>query len=288
MPIQNIKHVISYVPEAVELTKQAHVDKEFPTNSKDSTILSALEITYLTKVAGTKVDTEVQDRVNSAVSLYGVGEGVSELSSLMLSRVNEKQASEVDFSEEVSQAQEVVEAMTCGRFDLEKVAHKASSLYDEYSDLVTSDIVKRYAGVGMLNKEAAELALSYRYSRTKDDRFMKIASIINSSKVEKFTPEENRMIADAVVGLEKEAGMVGMDFYKDALMVKSASISSSIMIDLGGRQVSAETIIAKAPTVANVIGEDVASDIENASPVEVKAIVDSLPMDLKAILRRYM
>lgn len=288
MAIQNIKQVISYVPEAIELTKQAHVTEEFPVNSKDSSLMSALEITFLEKVAGQGVPFEIKDRVQRAVSLYGASEDASRLSSLMLSRVNEKQASEVSYADEVNQAQEVIESMTSGMFSLEKIAQRSADLYDNYSDLISSDIVKRYAGAGMINKEAAHLALSSRYQSSGDERFMKIASIINGSKVESLSPEENRMIADAVTGLDKEAGLYNLDFYKEAIMVKAASISSSTMVDLGGRQVSAETIIAKAPLISNVIGTDVAADIENGSPVEVKAIVESLPMDLKAVMKRYM
>lgn len=289
MSIHNIKHVISYVPEAIELTKKAHVEEEFPVNSKDSAILSGLELSYLTKVAGEKVDSHISQRVNRAVDLYGARNDVDRLTDLMVSRVNEKKASEIDYSDEVKQAEEVVESMTSGMFDLEKIASKSASLYDEYSDLVQSDTVKRYAGVGVINKEAAELALSERYRRTKDEKFMKLASIINGSKVETLTPDQNRMIAEAVTGMDKEAGLYGLDFYKEAIMVKAASMASATMIDLGGRSVTAETIMGKIGSVAHVIGEDVASDIENStSPMEVKAIVESLPLDLKAILKRYM
>lgn len=287
MSIHNIKEIISYVPEALEFTKQAHVEKEFPTNSKDSTILSALEIAYLTKVANQKVDYEVSERVEKASRLYGVMDKVAELSGLLSSRVMEKKASDRQYQDEVRQAEEVIESMRSGLVDLEKIASRSESLYDEYPEYVTSDLVKLYAGEGTLNKEAAELALAVRYKKTGEEGFMKVAKIIHNSDVSKLTPEDNRSIAHAVLDLEKKAQMYGMDFYRDAFMVKSASISNATTVTINGKSVPVSKIIAVAPSISNVIGEDVAKSIEDGGPEEVKAIVESLPLDLKSVIAKY-
>lgn len=287
MSIHNVKEIISYVPEAIEFTKQAHVEKEFPTNSKDSTILSALEISYLTKVANEKVDPDTADRVKKASELYGVTQKVEELSTLMQDRVLEKSASEREYEEEVKQAEEIIESMRCGLVDLEKIASRSEDLFDEYSEHVTSDLVKLYAGAGVLNKEAAELALAIRYKQTGNEDFMKVAKVIHNSDVSKLTPEDNRSIAHAVLDLEKQAQVHGMDFYRDAFMVKSASISNATTVKISGKDVPVSKIMAVAPTISNVIGEDVAKSIEEGGPEEVKAIVDSLPMDLKKVLATY-
>ena len=80
MSLHAIKNVLELVPEASGFIKRAYVEEEFPTKDKDSTIASALEITFLTKIAGQTVDYDDMARVAKAVRLYGVGEEVSRLS----------------------------------------------------------------------------------------------------------------------------------------------------------------------------------------------------------------
>lgn len=283
MSIHNIKEIIQYVPEAVELTKKASVRDDFPTNSKESTILSALEVAYLTKVANELVSCEVVERVDKATRLYGVSDTIEELSGLMSSRAFEKQASVIGYQEEVKQAEEVLESMGCGLFNLEKVASRAEQLYDDYGDYVSSDFVRLYAGVGYLNKEAAELGLAIRYKRTGNEGFMKVARIIHGSDVSKLSEEDNRSIAHAVVELEKEAHLTGLNFYEEAFMVKAAEV----MVKLAGQQVSADRIIAVAPSISNVIGEDVAEELSKSGSEEVKAIAESLPLDLQQLIAKY-
>ena len=160
-------------------------------------------------------------------------------------------------------------------------------MYDEYGDFVSSDTVKLYAGAGTLNKEAAELALAIRYKRTGNDGFMKVAKVIHGSDVSKLTQEDNRMIAHAVVELEKEAQLFGMNFYKDAFMVKEASILNSTVVKVSGQSIPVSRIMAVAPSISNVIGEDVAKEISEGGPEEIKAIVESLPMDLQKLIAKY-
>jgi hypothetical protein len=204
-----------------------------------------------------------------------------------MGRINEKQASAVDNSAEVETAEEVIESMTAGLVDLEKIASRSEALYDDYKDDVTSDTVRLYAGAGKLNKEAAELALAVRYQKTGNEDFMKIAKVIHGTDVDKLSEDDNRQIAHAVTELDKEAQLHGMNFYQDAFMVKAANIVSSTSVKCAGKDISADRIIAVAPTLANVIGEDVAGEIAKAGPAEVKAIVESLPMDLKKLIAKY-
>jgi hypothetical protein len=116
---------------------------------------------------------------------------------------------------------------------------------------------------------------------------MKIAKVIHSSDVSKLSEEENRLIAHAVLGLEKEAQLPNMNFYKDAFMVKAASVSSSTTATLAGQKVSISRIMAVAPSLANVIGADVAKELSEGGPAEVKAVAESLPLDLQKLLSTY-
>ena len=286
MSIHTIREVINYVPEAYDMMKQAHVEKEFPTNSKDSTAMSALEIEYLTKVAQQRVAEDIVDRVNTAVELYGIKDDITKLAKTMVNRVNEKQASEVDYEQEVRMAEEYVESQCSGLFDLEKVASTSENLYDEYSDYVESDTVKRYAGAGKLIKEAAELALVSRYKNSGNDEFMKIARLIHNTDVNKLDTEDNRAIAQQVSQLDKQAGLYGYDFYKDAFLVKEADLASSLQVQLAGKKIPVEKIITTAPSLSGAIGEDVAQQL-TGDPEEVKAIAESLPLDLQKIIVKY-
>lgn len=96
MLAHTLKSILELVPEALPLVKQASVDKEFPLDSKDSCIATALQLKYFEKVAYHPVDFTDIEKIGKAVHLYGVSEEVKDLSTRMIKAAQEKFVREHD------------------------------------------------------------------------------------------------------------------------------------------------------------------------------------------------
>jgi len=282
MTVHALRETLSLVPEMVELCKQASVEDGFPTNSKDSTLASALKAVYMVKVANEKIPAEDFARLNTAVALYGLTEKVAELSHTMSLRYIEKQASERDRTEEIRLAESVIESEAQGIVDLEKVASISAELYDSYEEDITSPLVRRYACADVFSKEAAVLALTCRDKIAPARGFDKIASIVSASDADKLTQEDVRNIATCVARLDKQAGLAasGYNFYAEAFITKQAACSA-LMVKLDNAQVPVENIL-KAP-VGSILGDDVAAEI-GSDPYNAKTVLESLPLDMQRLL----
>lgn len=282
MTVHALRETLTLVPEIAELCKSASVEDGFPTNNADSTLASALKITYMTKVANEKVTYEDRQRVNLAVNLYGLQEKVAELSHTMALRNLEKQASEADRLEELRFAEFVIESEAEGLVNLEKVASLSTELYDAYEEDISSPIVRRYACADTFVKEAAVRALECRAKIAPMHGFDKIASIVASSDPAKFTQEDLRNISSCVSNLDKKAGLQtsGYNFYSEAFITKEAACSA-LMIKLDNTQVPVENIL-KAP-IGGILGEDVAKEI-GSDPYNAKTVLESLPLDMQRLL----
>lgn len=280
MTIHALRETLELVPEAAELCKKASVADGFPTDSKDSTIASALKLNYMVKIAGEKVQPEDVSKVYLAANLYGVLDKVAEFTDLMQQRVHIKQASVTNESAELRVAESYIETQTCGFMDIEKVASASAELYDNYSEDVSSPVVKRYACAEVFVKEAAVAALNGRNSVAPNKGFDKLATILEASDFSKFSQEEVRNIASCVTQLDKRACLMGYDFYKEAFITKEAACSA-LMVNVDKQQVPVENIL-RAP-VGSILGEDVAKEM-GSDPYQVKAVVEALPLDMQKLL----
>ena len=281
MSIHAIKNVLGLVPEAADHVKKAYAEKEFPTDDVDTTITSALEIAFLTKVAHVPVDYEAVTRVNRAVKLYGVGDKVSEYSFNMLKQASLQDAESKSITDEVKQAESIIESRTAGFMDLEKVASQSEELYDSYSDHISSKAVLLYAGCGTLVKQAAVDALAYRAKLTGNEGFNKIAQVISATDVDKLTVEDNRSIANSIIELEKKANYLGRDIYKEIFSMEK----KAAMVDLGSKKVPVESIIRLgADKVRNILGDEVAKMAEQHDAANLVAAINAMPIPEKKLL----
>lgn len=285
MSLHAIKNVLELVPEASGFIKRAYVEEEFPTKDKDSTIASALEINFLTKVAGQTVDYDDMARVNKAVRLYGVGDEVRRLSGVMEKSASERADQARGIEYELRTAEAIIESKCSGFMDIEKVASQSAALYDNYADDIKSDTVRLYAGAGKLNKEAAVLALNARASRTGRKEFTKLAEIFQGTNPETLTMEENRALAGAVMHIEKQAGYIG-DIYRDAFWITKEAIDRSITVNLGTKSVPAMKLQAlQKSQVQGMLGDDVAQLLAG-DLMNLKHGVEALPLPEKQLLAR--
>ena len=283
MPIHVIKNVLGLVPEVAGHVKKAYVEQDFPTHDLDSTIVSALEIAYLTKVAHVPVDIEDVARVSTAVKLYGVSDKVHEhVDNMCKQAVMTKTASQ-NVEDEVRQAEELIRSRAAVPVGIEKVASQAAELYDNYTDLVTDKTVRLYACAGTLVKEAALAALKVRAERTGNQQFTKVAQIIEASDVEKFSVEDNRTVVNAILTLEKQANYFASDIFPEIFSMEK----KAAMVDLGSKKVSPEAIIRLgADRVKTLVGSEVAKLVESHDAASLVAVINSLPLPEKQLLAR--
>lgn len=291
MLAHNLKDILSLVPEAIEMVKQANLEADFPLDCKDSAAASYLQAHYLIKVAGKPVCPDKLALIEKAASLYGIKEELD----IMLPRLNnfEKQAS---FNQEryglsLKELESNFEGDLCGFLGIEKAASEANRLIEQYGDQVKSKEVLRYAGQGWLNKEAALKSLANRVYAIKEKNiddaqaFTKVARIMLDS-VKENDYNSIKQLCGTITSLDKKAGLdlIGFNFYKEALITKEAGLSQ-LNVSLAGEQIPYEKIQRFGKDrIGSTLGADIAKEM-NGDPVSEKAMLESLPRDLQVMLK---
>lgn len=287
MLAHNIKAILTLVPEARSMTKQASLEEDFPYDSKDSVCASYLRVHYLEKVAEKQVDRAVSAKITKAAELHGVKAELDKY----LDRFNtfEKKASETEAK--YGRTLKDIEAGFEGELGgfsflgIEKTASVARSIYDTYGDEVQSEEVRRYAGRAYLNKEAAVMALANRYHASKDGSFVKVARIVADS-VRESDFDAVSQLCKTVTELDKKAGLdvIGFNFYKEALITKKAAFESALTINLDGKPVPYESIRKFGKErIASTLGADIAAAMTDDASQD-KAVLESLPLDMQKLL----
>lgn len=279
MTLSITRKVAELVPEAGSLIKRASLENHMPTGSREETLVSALELEYMMKIAHMHVDLEDTERVCKAVDLYDLADEVRAHTGSMVKAASDQLSAQHEVKNQIVEAEQFINTQLLSMNPgLDKVAEASESLWDEYSDLVESDAVKLYAGAGTLVKEAAVLALNHRAKRTGNVEFTKVAAVIESTNVSTLTIEDNRSIISAIRGLEKAASYTESDIYTDMFHTKSASC----MVNLGTRVVNADNLVDIASYAGDVLGDDIKALLESAH--SNVAAIEALPMGERQVL----
>lgn len=286
MLAHNIKAILTLVPEARSMTKQASLEEDFPYDSKDSVCASYLRMHYLEKVAEKQVDGSVRFKITKAAELHGVKDTLDGY----LDRFNtfEKKASETEakYGLNVREVEAGFEGELggFGFLGIEKIASTARGIYEKYGDEVKSDEVLRYAGRAYLNKQAAMMTLANRYHATKEPAFVKVARVVMDS-VKENDFDAIAQLCDTVTQLDKKAGLdvIGFNFYREAL-IKKAEFASSMNINLAGTPVPWESIQKFGKErISSALGADIGGAL-TGDPSNDRAVLESLPLDLQKML----
>ena len=279
MPLYTVRKVSELLPETATMIKRASLEDNLPTGSKDETLISALEMEYMIKVAHTQVDLDDAERVCKAVDLYGLADEVRSKSCSMIKSASYQANSRRELANDVGCAVNFIESqLVTMNPNIEKIAEASERLWDEWPHLVNNDKIKLYAGAGTLCKEAAVRALNHRARRTGNEEFTKVAEVITSTNPSTLSIEDNRAIIGAIRGLEKSAHYVETDLYTDMFMSKSAAIC----INLGSKQVNSTDLVRLASSVGDILGDDIGELLANAS--ENKAAIEALPLGEKQVI----
>jgi hypothetical protein len=283
----NIKAILTLVPEARSMTKQASLEEDFPYDSKDSVCASYLRVHYLTKVAEKQVDPAVAAKITKAAELHNVKKTLDQF----LDRFNtfEKKAAEAEVKYGLTlkdiEAGFEGDLGGFGFLGIEKAASTAKSIYEKYGTEVKSPEVLRYAGRAYLNKEAAVMSLANRFHATQEPAFVKVARIIVDS-ISESDFDAISQLCDTVTQLDKKAGLdvIGFNFYREALITKKAAYASAMKLKLAGQEVPWEKIQKFGKDrIASTLGKDIADGM-TGDPANDKAVLESLPMDLQKML----
>lgn len=286
-----LKDILSLVPEALPLVKEAHVDQEMPLDNRDSCIASALALKYNEKINYKPVDVFSLDKIAKAIELYGVTDLVDELSGKMLKAANERIIAE-GLNRNRKSEYLMKEAGFSGEstgFGLSplRLVKQAEVLYAEAKALGVepSEEVIRYSGNGYLDKEAAIKSLAARYQASKDSNFVKIATAINRLDTDTLKSETVQDICRTITEMDKEAGIsaLGFDFYKEATLVKEAAIASAMHVKLCGQPCPYEKVLRVHHHIADYVGKDVADAMERGH-VHGKQALENLPPDLQKVV----
>lgn len=283
-------NILKVAPEYFPLIKEASVTEEYPVDSAASALASAMRIQYLTKVAGEQVPASVEWNVSKAISAYGLLDKVAAFSRKSTEYAEaEKRASSYS-AEDTLRLKEASAFVTTEvlRPDLTKIASSCSAIVDEFegSGMAFAEDTLRYSGSYELDKQATELCLKARSSLTKCAEYDALLALVQGDfpveSLNQMGREKRAAFASAVVSLDKANAYPG-DFYKEAF-VKQASLT----IDLAGTQVPIEKISGLGKGyLGDIVGKDVVSAM-TGYPAEDKAILDSLPLDSKRALLRFV
>lgn len=284
-----IKEILTLVPDVEPFIKKASIEEEFPIDSKDSTLASWLAIKYMQKVAHEIVDYSEMEKVEKAAQLWNIPSEFWKYEALMEGAGQlRKEASLQNPEQDLMYKQAHFEGQLSGFVDLEKVASEAQELYDQYGDAIKSDTIKRYAGIGYLNKEAALSGLVARYKASGDDRFIKVASALRNTEVETLCTEDIRKLCNTVTSLDKQAQISarGFNFFDETVIVKEAELASVCSVRLANVEVPYEKISKLGKDrISQTVGKDVADEL-TCNAYHDKQVLETLPLDLQEILVR--
>ncbi len=284
-----LKSVLEILPELLPLVKQASITQEYPTDNKDSCLASAMVLQH-SRAEKISTPYEVIEKVAAAVEVYGLGDTVSKFSdTLELRKMGgmQKQAAMLEQGTFESR-QAFFEGELCGRKDLPKLEKLAQSLFEESQarGVEPSAAVRTYSGNAYLSKQAALTALGRRFSVTKNDVFVKLAAAL-SREAEVLPPNRTvQSLCQTVTGMDKTAGLhdQGFDFYKETLLTKEAVLGGS-NVNLCGKDYPLGDVL-KLPRdqVDHYLGKDIGEGL-SSDPVTAKAVVESLPNDMKHVMK---
>lgn len=284
-----LKDILTLVPEALPLVKEAHIDQDMPLGNRDSCIATALQLKYQEAVSYTPADVFAIEKVAKAVRLYGVEDVVSDLSDKLVKAANDRRAGRThDVKGEYLTKQAYFEGEGSGFTDSVRLSEVAGELYKQAAaaGVEPSERVQRYSGHAFLSKEAAVGSLAARYQATKNPDFVKIASAINRLDTAAMKTETVQDICSTVAQMDKDAGLhsLGFDFYREALLTKEAAIRSAMTVKLAGKDVPYESIARVGRgNIAQYIGEDVAKEMDKG-PAHAKQVFETLPLDLQTLV----
>lgn len=279
--IHDIRHLLGLVPEVLPLVKEARlVEGAFPIDTPADTVLSALRLEHMLKVAHVPVDRDVYDRVSTAAALYGLSEQIKQAAESMLNAAQgfHKVASVQD---QIADSEFAIEnALASFMPNTSAIIKAAEHLVDNYGDMVKSAAVRRLGGGDEFDPVLAIAHIACRERETPGRGYGEIA--LAMTKKASFDQDEVRQICSTIREMDEVSGLNrrGFDIYGEAFITKAAA-ASALQVKVAGRNVPVESLM-RLP-IDRLLGDDVAQACAGG-PQEFKAVVESLPLEQQQLL----
>lgn len=285
-----LKHIINLLPEILPLVKTASLERDYPIDSKENCLASALVIEYKKSVGDMDIDYYDMIKVAEATEVFGLKETLTDISVKLTDKMKsglKKQAAEAS-ALSYPELETLWESYFQGiNTNIKQVAEEATSLFQKAASLgiEPSDKVKIYSGQGYLLKEGVLAALNNRYSITKDETLVKLAAAVGREQ-DLITSERTVKSLCAVINRIDDSynlSAMGFDFYKEAMISKEAG-SNYCNITLFGKEYPLETLL-KIPDeyYDQYVEKDFAKELKG-DPNSAKSLIESLPYDTKQSL----
>ncbi len=251
-------------------------------------IASSLAIEYALTVDRVPVDRTVMEKVAYAVEAFGVTDEVATLKQSLAAKINqlEKKASAQSEGSWLTKQAQFLGELSFAK-DIPVLVKQAEELFAEITaqGQTPCEEILQYSGNAYLSKEAALGALQARYQLTRNETLLKIASALSLQNDFLEAGPLARNLCSTLTEMDKEAGLhiKGFDFYKETMVTKSAAISNS-MVQLGNGSYPMSKI-AQIPEsyLKSYMGDEFAQEMQS-DPNSARAMVESLPMDMKNVL----
>lgn len=277
------------MPEALDLVKKAELDKEYPVDTPDNCMASALSIEYAKHISGKSVDYDTIEKVAQSVEAFGLGEKVRDLSHKMVRRNTAalfKSASS-ETTETFLEKQAHWMGEQSGFKDIAKLVKQAEEL-KVIADRIGEDVddkVKVYLCEGYMSKSAAVEALSTRYHLTNNEVFSKLASAVTRESEMIPGNKTIKSLCETVTKFDKQAGLdlKGFDFYRETILTKSAAVNSTMAYVCGANVPISKVMSIPSNYLDSYIGPDFAKELAS-DPASAKAMIESLPADVQKVL----
>lgn len=311
-------HILNENPEARDFVKSASLNIEdestlpssafawperrlFPIDTAENTVLSSL---YRSKCAAVPV--EVDEALNKAQAIYGVKEMLDKAAEQQktaeaqrppepetwllprIKRLRVKTAEDVKIAEEKLLEQYPrlnIQDRAEGFINLVKVARDMG--------VPLKPTTHRMAGMTVCTSKTAQDWIEARAAACQEPLFQTAYDKLASAFANKgeFITDRDELIsaANALAQLDKQAGL---DHHYDKRLpdpIRTIFNTEKIAeetIDMAGRQISLSKLAAMPSTFwEDVVGKDVAPEITEKQGAELRQILDTLPLDLKLIIR---
>jgi hypothetical protein len=315
-------HILNENPDARDFVKSASIRVEdetdlpdtafawpsrrlFPIDTPENTVLSSL---YRDKCAA--VPAEVDDALTKAQGIYGVKDLIGQCKTAAAAANAAAAALPTDTDEDyllpehhrlrVKTAEHVTAAEDLLHRDYSKLsigdrATAFTNLVKKAQDLgvTLKPATMRMAGMTVCTTKTAQDWIEARVAATKDPLFQsayeKLASAFEGRGEFIQDRDELVAVADALARLDKQAGI---DTHYDKRLpdpirtVFNTDKVAEEMVDMAGQQVPLSQL-AEMPEEwwADVVGDDIASEFAGKTGEELKQVLDTLPLDLKLIIK---
>ena len=263
--ITQIATIINKKPELALLVKKAESWDNFPCEDVAQTFFSAILSGYLEKTAAVPVP----EHVKRAVKVRNLSQ--PSIDEMVSSLVKNHLPQEVETADEHLKAAE--------HLLMEKTAAEVREFSEYYNYTFTDPTLKIRAGQEPIYKQAVLEAIEARRAAMDVPVFDPVFAEIEKC-AESIIGQPANKILDLMKDLDDKVGYTQMGFNFE----KDAARRSDLLVDMGERKVPIESIIPRIGAISKIGGEPLKT---NNLP-ELKAVLESLPRDLKRLALRYV